>query len=117
MPASEERDSRPPFRVGGILHTYRGYDPQSFPMPAARRVDVVSAAFDHLLAYGGLEDLTAEQLAEAVDIDPRQIRGLGPSIDALLELLRQRRRRILETYATDGVRRDADRVFRSGAAQ
>jgi uncharacterized protein with von Willebrand factor type A (vWA) domain len=110
-----QRTHHHPF--GGVVHTYLGYDPQNFPMPAARTPDVLSAAFDQLMAYGSLDELTPEQLAEAVELDPRQIRGLGPSIDALLELLRQRRQRILETYATDAVRREADSAYRTAAAR
>ncbi|HRW56107.1 MAG TPA: hypothetical protein P5081_24810, partial [Phycisphaerae bacterium] len=97
---------------GGLVHTYRGYDPQRFPMPDHAPADLVSPAFDHLMAYGSLDDLTPEQLAEAVEIDPSQIRGLGPSIQSLLAILEERRRRILETYETSAARSAADAAFR-----
>jgi hypothetical protein len=35
---------------GGIIHTYLGYDPQRFPMPAREPPDLVSPAFEHMLA-------------------------------------------------------------------
>lgn len=100
---------------GGLVHTYRGYDPKTFPMPTQASPDLVTPAFDHLLAYGNMDDLTPEQLAEAVEIDPSQIKGLGPSIQSLLAMLEERRRRILETYETSAVRRAADAAFRTAA--
>jgi uncharacterized protein with von Willebrand factor type A (vWA) domain len=87
-------------RLGGIIHTYQKYDPVAFPSPTAPAPDLVSPAFEHLLHYGSARRLTEEELARAVRIDPSQIRGLGPSIDALLEMLRERKRKILETYET-----------------
>ena len=49
---------------GGIVHTYLGYNPQRYPMPATEPPDMVSPAFEHLMAYGTLDYLTEEQLAE-----------------------------------------------------
>jgi uncharacterized protein with von Willebrand factor type A (vWA) domain len=100
---------------GGIIHTYRGYDPQRFPMPASEPPDLVTPAFEHMLAYGSMRDLTPEQLAEAIELDPSQIKGLGPSISSLLAMLEERKRRILETYETAGVRKTADQSFRDKA--
>lgn len=100
---------------GGIVHTYLGYDPQRFPMPTADAPDLVTPAFDHLLQYGSLSDLTPEQLAEAVEIDPSQISGLGPSIASLLAILEERKRRILESYETGAARRSAERAFLEAA--
>ncbi|MCA9256636.1 MAG: hypothetical protein KDA33_13400, partial [Phycisphaerales bacterium] len=105
-------DTPPKKSPGGLVHTYRGYDPQRYPMPDHAPADLVSPAFDHLMAYGSLDDLTPEQLAEAVEIDPSQIKGLGPSIQSLLAILEERRRRILETYETSAARRAADAAFR-----
>ncbi|MHC4770071.1 MAG: VWA domain-containing protein, partial [Planctomycetota bacterium] len=48
-----------------------------------------------------------EELARAVHIDPSQIRGLGPSIDALIAMLMERKAKILATYETDGVQAQA----------
>jgi uncharacterized protein with von Willebrand factor type A (vWA) domain len=101
--------------TGGIIHTYRGYDPQRFPMPASEPPDLVTPAFEHMLAYGSMRDLTPEQLAEAIELDPSQIRGLGPSISSLLAMLEERKRRILETYETESVRKAADQTFKDKA--
>src|SRR5919202_1827479 len=76
-------------RLGGIIHTYQKYDPAEFPSPTAPPPDLVSPAFEHLLHYGSMRRLTEEELARAVRIDPRQIRGLGPSLEALMALLRE----------------------------
>jgi uncharacterized protein with von Willebrand factor type A (vWA) domain len=97
---------------GGIVHTYLGYDPVRFPMPAAEAPDLVTPAFDHMLAYGSLGELTPEQLAEAVEIDPSQIAGLGPSLSSLLAMLEERKRRILETYESANACREADDAYR-----
>jgi uncharacterized protein with von Willebrand factor type A (vWA) domain len=102
--------------LGGIIHTYQGYDPKRFPSPTAPPPDVVSGAFDHLLMYGSTRRLTEEELARAVRIDPSQIRGLGPSLDALIAMLEERKRRILSKYETERVQRDAHDAFHSGAA-
>ena len=99
--------------LGGIIHTYQKYDPQKFPSPTAPPPDVVSSAFDHLLAYGSLRELTEEELARAVHLDASQIAGLGPSLDALREMLLERKRRILETYETKQVRETARRQYRA----
>jgi uncharacterized protein with von Willebrand factor type A (vWA) domain len=90
-------------RLGGIIHTYQKFDPVAFPSPTAPPPDLVSPAFEHLLYYGNMRRLTEEELARAVHLDPSQIRGLGPSLEALMEMLRQRKRKILETYETDRV--------------
>jgi uncharacterized protein with von Willebrand factor type A (vWA) domain len=89
-----------PDRLGGIIHTYRKFDPVEFPSPTAPPPDMVSPAFEHLLLYGSTRRLTEEELARAVRIDPRQIKGLGASIEALMEMLRERKRKILATYET-----------------
>src|SRR5215471_15679699 len=93
--------------LGGIIHTYQKFDPTQFPSPTAPPPDMVSPAFEHLLYYGNMRRLTEEELARAVHIDPSQIRGLGPSLEALMEILRQRKRKILETYETDQVQNEA----------
>src|SRR5215471_2353797 len=92
-----------PDRLGGIIHTYQKFDPVHFPSPTAPPPDLVSPAFEHLLYYGSARRLTEEELARAVRIDPSQIRGLGPSIEVLLAMLRERKRKILETYETGQV--------------
>src|SRR5256714_12434757 len=97
--------------LGGIIHTYQKYAPVEFPRPRAPPPDLVSPAFEHLLFYGNTRRLTEEELARAVHIDPSQIRGLGPSLEALMEMLRQRKRKILETYETDKVQNEARQNF------
>src|SRR3954454_20673251 len=93
----EPQDKQTP---GGIVHTYQKFDPANFPSPTAPPPDLVSPAFEHLLAYGSMRRLTHEELANAVRIDPRQIAGLGPSLEALIEMLKERKRKILATYET-----------------
>jgi uncharacterized protein with von Willebrand factor type A (vWA) domain len=104
-------------KLGGIIHTYQKYDPVNFPSPTAPPPDLVSPAFEHLLYYGSPRRLTEEELARAIHIDPSQIRGLGPSLESLLAMLQERKRKILETYETDGVQAEASRHFLEQAAR
>ncbi len=97
--------------LGGVIHTYQAYDPRRFPSPTQPPPDLVSSAFDHMLMFGEHRGLTAEELARAVNIDPSQIAGLGPSIDALLAMLYERKRKILERYETRKVRQSAHSAF------
>lgn len=97
---------------GGIVHTYQKYDPVNFPSPTAPPPDMVSPLFDHLLAYGDTDEFTEEQLANAVHLDASQIAGLGPSLQALREMLEERKRKILATYETKGVVKEAAGAFR-----
>ncbi len=106
-----------PNRLGGVIHTYQKYDPAKFPSPTQPPPDLVSPAFEHLLHYGDLSELTEVELARMVEIDPSQIAGLGPSIDHLRQLLLQRKRKILETYETDAVQKEAGQAFWSKAAE
>src|SRR5262245_51654558 len=103
----QEPEMSTPDRLGGIIHTYQKYDPTHFPSPTAEAPDLVSPAFEHWLHYGSSRRLTEEELARAVHIDPSQIRGLGPSLEALMAMLRERKRRILETYETEQVQNEA----------
>lgn len=96
---------------GGVIHTYQQYDPQSFPSPTQPPPDLISPAFEHMLMYGSRRELTEEELARAVKIDPSQIKGLGPSIDALIAMLQERKRKILETYESDSVQREAGEQY------
>ena len=104
--------SSTPKGIGVIIHTYQRYDPKNFPSPTQAPPDLLSGAFNHMLAYGSLRELTEEDLARAVRIDPRQIAGLGPSLEYLIEKLRQRKRKILETYETRRVRAEAEGRYR-----
>jgi uncharacterized protein with von Willebrand factor type A (vWA) domain len=103
--------------LGGIIHTYQKYDPVSFPSPTQPPPDLVSPAFEHLLQYGSMRHLTEEELANAVHIDPSQIAGLGPSLEALMEMLRERKRKILETYETGQVQGEAHGAFHGPASK
>ncbi|MAD79968.1 MAG: VWA domain-containing protein [Pirellulaceae bacterium] len=100
-------------RVGGIIHTYQKYDPRQFPSPRQPPTDAVSPAFDHMLMFGSRRRLTEEELARAIHLDPSQIGGFGPSIDALLAMLRERKRKILEKYETDTVRQLAKQQYQT----
>src|SRR5438309_7930987 len=104
-------------RLGGVIHTYQKYDPVTFPSPTAPPPDLVTPAFEHLLHFGSMRRLTEEELARAVHIDPSQIRGLGPSIEALKAILEERKRKILETYETDRVQNEAHQNFYGQAAK
>jgi uncharacterized protein with von Willebrand factor type A (vWA) domain len=103
--------------LGGVIHAYQQYDPRRFPSPTQPPPDMVSGAFEHMLMYGERRELTEEELARAVRLDPSQIAGLGPSIDALLAMLRERKRKILERYETQKVQGCAARAFAERAAQ
>lgn len=99
--------------LGGIIHTYQKFDPQNFPSPTQPPPDMVSGAFEHLLMYGDMRELSEEELARAVRIDPSQIAGLGPSLAALREMLLERKRKILEKYETKRVEEEARRSYRN----
>ncbi|HEX4591586.1 MAG TPA: hypothetical protein VH120_16740, partial [Gemmataceae bacterium] len=102
-------------RLGGIIHVYQKYDPVEFPSPTADPPDLVSPAMEHMLQFGSMRELTEEELANAVHLDARQIANLGPSLEALMEMLRERKRRILEKYETDSVQGEAEKAFRGQA--
>ena len=99
-------------RIGGIIHAYQKYDPASFPPPSEPAPDLVTPAFEQALMYGEFRELSDEELARAVRLDPSQIQGLGPSIDYLKALLEERKRKILETYESRSVQKKAREAFR-----
>jgi uncharacterized protein with von Willebrand factor type A (vWA) domain len=109
--------SNPTLNLGGVIHTYQGYDPKNFPPPTAPPPDMVSGAFEHMLTFGSMRQLTEEELARAVHLDPSQIKGLGPSIDALIAMLEERKRKILSTYETDQVQDTAKDEYYNLAGQ
>ena len=55
-------------QVGGIIHIYQKYDPQNLPSPLQQPPDLVSEAFNHMLAYGNLRELSEEDLSEINNI-------------------------------------------------
>jgi uncharacterized protein with von Willebrand factor type A (vWA) domain len=111
-----KKNAVPPPAPGGVIHTYQKYDPVRLPGPAAAMPDVLSAAFEHLMFHGSSRPLTPEELARAVHIDPSQIAGLGPSLQALIELLQERKAKILRTYETDSVAKLARKQYGDLAA-
>ena len=90
---------------GGVIHTYQRYDPGQFPSPTSPPPDMVSGAFEHMLAWGNRRRLSEEELARAIKIDPSQIAGFGPSLEALRRLLEERKAKILATYEIDSALR------------
>ncbi len=94
-------------RHGGIIHAYQKFDPANFPSPTQPPPDLVSPAFEHALMYGDFRELSDEELARAIRLDPSQISGLGPSLEMLRAMLEERKRKILETYETRGVEKAA----------
>src|SRR5688572_16139114 len=103
--------------LGGVIHTYQRYDPVRFPSPTQPLPDLVSPAFEHMLMFGERRELTEEELARAIRLDPSQIAGLGPSIDALIAMLRERKRKILARYETKSVRQRAQEAFTRQATE
>ncbi|MFM9966148.1 MAG: hypothetical protein ACKV2Q_33640 [Planctomycetaceae bacterium] len=106
--------SRP---LGGVIHTYQRYDPKNFPSPTQPPPDFVSSAFEHMLAFGDLSELTDAELARAVHLDVRQIAGLGPSLESLRQMLLERKKKILETWETKHVVEETRKTFEKLAAK
>lgn len=101
---------------GGVIHTYQGYDPVNLPGPMAKPPDVASAAFEHLMMHGSLRRLTPEELVRAVRLDASQIKGFGPSIDSLIAMLEERKRKILERFDPEPARCAAGDEYRRRVA-
>lgn len=104
--------------LGGIVHGYQRYDPVAVPPPRPPETDLLSPLMEHLLEFGDLDgfEFTPEQLADAIVLDPEQIRGLGPSLESLKRKLEELRRRILERYEAETVRQRGRREFHATAA-
>ena len=75
--------------------------PRTSPAPRSRRPTWSPGPSSTCWPTADMRELTEEELARAVHLDPSQIAGLGPSLEALMEMLRERKRKILETYETD----------------
>src|SRR5438552_17220643 len=103
--------------LGGIIHTYQKYDPVNLPAPTQPPPDLVSPALEHMLMFGDGRQLTDEELARAIRLDPSQIAGLGPSLDALLAMLLERKRKILAKYETESVQGKARKEFQKAAGK
>ena len=102
-------------KVGGVFQTYMKYDPVKFPSPTQPPPDFVSPMMNQMLAYGSQKELTEEELARAVRLDPEQFKNLGPSIDMMKAILEERKRKILATYETDSVQKQVRKNFHSHA--
>ena len=46
--------------LGGVIHTYQKYDPANVPSPSVPAPDLVSPAFEHMLEFGNMRELTDE---------------------------------------------------------
>lgn len=97
---------------GGVIHVYQKYNPLRFPSPTKPPPDLASAAVNHMLTFGSLRQLSEEELAQAIELDPSMIAGLGPSLESLMEMLRQRKAKILATYEVESVHALAARRYR-----
>ncbi|MFN9220357.1 MAG: hypothetical protein ACK6D0_21205, partial [Planctomyces sp.] len=64
-----------------------------------------------------MRELTEEELANAIRLDPGQFPGLGPSLDSLLRMLRERREKILATWETQTVRKKTVKRMAEAARQ
>ncbi len=102
---------------GGIIHSYQRYDPKEFPSPTAPAPDIAGQMMEHMLAYGDLRELSEEELARAIRLDPSMFPRLGPSLAALRAMLEERKRRILATYEVGSTQQDASREFRVGVEE
>jgi len=110
------RDNEPR-HAGGVVHSYQRYDPKNFPSPTAPPPDLASAAMEHMLEFGSTRDLTPEELAKAIRLDPSMFPRLGPSIESLRKMLEERKRKILSTYETDAARKEAKQASDAAARE
>lgn len=108
---------KPQSKIGGIVHSYTKFDPVRFPSPTQPPPDFVSPLMNQMLAYGSMRELTEEELARAIRLDPEQFQNLGPSLDKIRAMLEERKRRILETYEARTVQQVAKQAFQKKAKQ
>lgn len=101
--------------IGGVLHSYMKYDPVKFPSPTQPPPDIVSPLMNQMLAYGSRRELTEEELARAIRLDPEQFKNFGPSLDMMQAILEERKRKILATYESKTVHREARKQFHKHA--
>lgn len=101
--------------IGGIIHSYLKYDPLKFPSPNQPPTDLVSPMMNQMLAYGSMRELTEEEMARAIRLSPEEFKNLGPSLDMIRRLLEDRKRKILETYESRTVLKEAKRQFQKKA--
>lgn len=107
-----------PGRLGGVIHSYQKYDPKEFPSPTAEPDgSLANAAMEYMLEFGTLEGLTEEQLANAIRLDPSMFPQLGPSLDSMARMLRERKAKILATYKAEEAQSQARDDFETMAAR
>ena len=102
-------------KIGGVVQTYMKYDPVKFPSPTQPPPDFVSPMMNQMMAYGSMRELTEEELARAVRLDPEQFKNLGPSLEMMKNVLEERKRKILATYETKTVQIKARQNFHKHA--
>ena len=102
-------------KIGGIVQTYMKYDPVKFPSPTQPPSDIISSLFNGILASGDSRELTADELARAVRLDPEQFPGFVPCIDQMQAVLEERKQKILSTYETKSVHLKARKRFKKHA--
>jgi uncharacterized protein with von Willebrand factor type A (vWA) domain len=107
----------PDERVGGVLHTYMKYDPIKFPSPRQPPPDFVTPLMNQMMAYGSQRQLTEEEMANAIEIDPSQLGQMGPNLNHMIALLEDQKQKILEKYETRTVKIKAKQAFRKKAKQ
>ena len=105
----------PERRIGGVLHTYLKFDPRKFPSPTQPPPDLVSPWINEWMAYGNQRELTEEELARAIRIDPSQFKNFGPSLDRIQAMLEERKEKILAQYETATVQQRAKKRFQKTA--
>jgi hypothetical protein len=76
---------------------------------------MVSPLMEHMLHFGDEDEFTEEQLRNAIHLDASQIAGLGPSLNALKQMLLERKQKILSTYETKHVKKLAADDFHGAA--
>ena len=101
------------YRPGGVIHAYQKYDPAQFPPPAQPPPDMVSPAFEQALRYGNYRELTEEELARAIRLDPSQIAGLGPSLDMLRECWKNVNAKFWKPMKRKSVQKKARKAFQN----
>jgi uncharacterized protein with von Willebrand factor type A (vWA) domain len=116
-PSSSSPNGASRSTLGGVVHTYQKFNPIEFPSPTQPPPDLVSGAFEHALAYGSQRELTDEELARAIRLDPSQIAGLGPSLETLRTILEERKHRILEKYEAKTVESKAASKYQKESKQ
>lgn len=72
---------------------------------------------EHMLAYGNLRDLTPEELAGAIHLDPSMFPSLGPSLGSLIAMLERRKKEILERFDVEPSRKAAAQAYRESVRE